>query len=166
MSIDAIGRSSTWSAVLDQLGSLQSSSPSQQCTSTDAVSATDAAQGPAHVSKFGQFLSKLKSLSESDPEKFKEVTSQIADTLDTAAQNATGDEKDRLTTLAERFKSASESGSADDLMPQRKTPDARTAAYEHADSGATHHAHRGGHHQPSAQMQQTWDSIFSMVDHA
>jgi hypothetical protein len=89
------------------------------------------------ISKPGQLLSDLDSLAQSDPDKFKAVTGDIAKKLKDAAAAQTGGRADFLNKLADRFSAASQSGNASDLTP----PNAGKA---HA-----HHGH-GGHHRAAA----------------
>ncbi len=76
---------------------------------------------PARVSKLGSLMAQLSELQQSDPDKFKEVASTIADKLKEAAASATesGDSEKatQLTELAEKFTTASETGSMPDLRP-------------------------------------------------
>jgi hypothetical protein len=83
----------------------------------------------ARVSEFGQLLSKLKQLQQSDPQKFKQVMSQLADSLKADAQNTSDPHaQEMLNKLSSKFAAAGELGDLSGLSP--------------AHHG--HHAH-GGH---------------------
>ena len=114
------------------INSVSSGGPSlsdiQAVTSAAATAASTAASSAVatattsngvsvEISKFGQLRSELDSLAQSDPEKFKAVTADIAQKLKDAAGNETGGKANFLNKLADRFNSASQSGNAADLSP-------------------------------------------------
>ena len=130
------------------INSVSSGGPSlsdiQAVTSAAATAASTAASSAVatattsngvsvEISKFGQLRSELDSLAQSDPEKFKAVTADIAQKLKDAAGNETGGKANFLNKLADRFNSASQSGNAADLSPA-------------AGQARGHHHHGGGHH--------------------
>lgn len=104
-----------------QLGIVGSSVASQQVTSvrslaTDQVlswpSDQESTSGPAELFK------KLEALATSDPEKFKEVTAQMAAKVEEAAEAATDpNEKKMLTELAAKLTDASQTGDVSGLKP-------------------------------------------------
>jgi hypothetical protein len=99
------------------------------------VSSSDAANGVSvDISRPGQLFSQLSSLAQSNPVEFKSVTADIAQKLKDAASSATGSQADFLNKIADRFQSASQSGSISDLAPAQQ-------------GGRAHgHRHHGGHH--------------------
>lgn len=76
---------------------------------------------PARVSKFGNLLSQLSELQQSNPDEFKATASKIADKLKEAAASASesGDTEKatKLSELAEKFQTASKTGEMPDLRP-------------------------------------------------
>lgn len=76
---------------------------------------------PAGVSKFGNLMSQLNELQQSDPDQFKEVVSQIAEKLKEAASSASesGDTEKatKLGELAQKFETAASTGEMPDLRP-------------------------------------------------
>lgn len=124
--------------------------------------------GNAEFSKIGQMLSKLESLASSDPEKFKELTAEIAEKLKEAAQGATGREATFLSAMADKFATASREGTTDAIKPPARPENgARPRPYEEASVSASTalvaahpSAERAG---PSEKAKQAWDEIFSLV---
>jgi hypothetical protein len=129
MSISAI------SPTNQTLGIQSVTSAAQPSTAGSAGSASGV---NVDISKPGQLLSELDSLAQSDPDKFKAVTADIATQLKNAAATQTGSSADLLNKLADRFSSASQSGTASAL-----TPPSAGKAHGH------HHGH-GGHHKTAA----------------
>ncbi len=77
----------------------------------------------AEFSQMAQRMSNLNTLAESDPDKFKSLTSDMATKLKSLADEATDEtEKARLSEMAEKFTSASESGDASELAPPPPPP--------------------------------------------
>ncbi len=129
-------------AALQWLTQVNSSANSGATSTTGSTSAgllsSLESNGTASLSQAGQFLSKLDSLAQTDPTKFKALTSQISTELSTAAQQATGPEQQFLQNLSGQFKTASETGSAAALQPSQLT------AQGQQPQGAQHHHHH--HH--------------------
>jgi hypothetical protein len=73
------------------------------------------------MSNLGSYMKQLKELQTSDPEKFKQVMSEISGKLQSAATSATeaGDtaQADMLNDLATKFSDAAETGTMPDLRP-------------------------------------------------
>ena len=107
MSVNSVSSSNSISS-LDPLLSIQ--------TQTD-VSSTSGAATKSSISKFGSLMNELQQLSQSDPDKFKEVTASIAQTLQSDASNATGNQAQFLNQLADKFQQASQTGSMSSLQP-------------------------------------------------
>jgi hypothetical protein len=127
---------------------LSSSSAAQICSSrlydpSNQVSKSAGVQdGPPKLSKLGSDMKQLEDLLQTDPSKFKQVTSEIAQKLQDAAQSAAdsghGQEAGALNDMAAKFKTASEAGT----MP---------------------HLHRG-HHDRSPTSSSTIDRNTSLTD--
>lgn len=122
MGIDGISSSSNVSP-LDPLSQLQTqgqtSPPSSGCSTSSSVSG------------FAKMMHELDQLQQSDPTKFKEVTANIAKTLETDAGSASGSQGQFLTSLANRFEQASQTGSMSPFQP--------------SGSAAGHHGHGHKH---------------------
>jgi hypothetical protein len=89
----------------------------------------------ANLSSLGQFFAELNQLSTQNPVEFKKITGEIAQKLDTQAQNTSDPTQvAQLKAIASRFDQASQTGDFSSLLP----PQSGTAA-----TGGKHH---GGHH--------------------
>ncbi|MBN9658920.1 MAG: hypothetical protein J0H49_12125 [Acidobacteria bacterium] len=112
MSVNAINSSLSANS-LESILKTRTSNPS----GTSGVSSDP----PARVSKLGSLMARLSELQQSDPDRFKEAASTIADKLKEAAASASesGDSEKatKLTELAQKFSSAAETGSMPDLRP-------------------------------------------------
>lgn len=102
----------------------------------------------------------LAALQQSDPEKFKQVVGQIADQLSQAASSQTGAAANKLSELADKFKTAAESGDLSALQPPA-----------HPGHGGGHHAHTAyaKHAPPDAggdAVKSAMDSAFDLIDQA
>lgn len=150
------------SNVSSGIGSLIGTTAVGPQTSTDATGSTSAVAGvTVDISKPGQLFGQLSSLATSDPDKFKQVTADIAQKLKDAASSQDGKGADFLTQLANRFSAASQSGSAADLGPPR--------AQGHHGGHGHHHRHAqsaGNGSSSSAVGQQSGDAsqIFQTVE--
>jgi hypothetical protein len=109
MSISSVGHT----AAAMRVERVTSATTSSQARETTVGGGADSVK----VSKRGAMLARLKDLASSDPAKFKEVTKEISDKLTAAAADATGEEKQALTSLADRFSKASDSGDMSSLAP-------------------------------------------------
>ena len=135
-------------------------------------SATQAAS--VDISKPGELFSKLQKLKAQDPDKYKEVVSDLADKLKTAAGSATGKDQEVLNNLAAKFQDAANGGDLTLGPPANGagSPKGPAAAYAQNSSSAQQGLsgvghHKGGHHhQQSAAVQQAFQSISDEVDKA
>ncbi len=130
-----------------------------------STSVDSADPAPADVSKMGSLMSQLDQLSKSDPTKFKEVTSDIADKLSAEATSA-GGKATFLSKLASDFTQASQSG---DMSAFKPPEGAQGSQGKQGASGAHHHhhAHASGAYSPSAQQQsQTGESVSDVIQTA
>jgi hypothetical protein len=116
MSISSIGNTNTVSQLLSNQLSAGSSTGSVASDSTD-------------LSPFANVMAQLQQLQQSDPTKFKSVMTDIASTLQTDAQNTTGSQAVVLSSLASKFKLASQTGQMPDLQSKGQA------------SSAHHHHH-------------------------
>lgn len=110
----------------------------------------------ADISGPGKFFAKLQQLSQSDPAKFKDVASKLADEFKTAASNASGQDAQFLSKLADRFTKAAQTG-------QFESPDASRAG------GAHHHHHHHGSEAAggaSSSIQKAFQDAIGIVDQA
>jgi hypothetical protein len=106
--------------------------PTQVATAQTAATGGASASDSTQMSPMASLLNQLQQLQQSDPDKFKSVMSSIADTLKTDAQNATGPQAQRLTSLANKFDQAAQTGQMPDLQP---------AGQQQGASGHHHHHH-------------------------
>jgi hypothetical protein len=116
-------------------------------------------QGPPDIklSPMGQMMSKLESLSTSDPDKFKQVTEDISEKLKAAASQATGTDADMLNKMADRFAEASKTGDMSALKPPKP------ADVEQGQSQSTGQMQGHHHYGPSEAVRIAMDDIFSDV---
>jgi hypothetical protein len=129
---------------------------SQQTQGTSQTTSSQDAAANIKLSPMGQMMSKLESLSESDPDKFKELTLQISEKLKTAASKATGKDAEMLTEMADQFAKASESGDMSALRPP-KPPDGAH------DQSAPPPPTRGQDGGPSDDVRSVMDDIFQQA---
>ena len=86
---------------------------------TAAVSCTGSvAKDSSEISSLASLMNQLQQLQQSDPAKFKTVMADIASTLKTDAQNATGSQASFLNNLAAKFDRAAQTGQMPDLQPK------------------------------------------------
>lgn len=123
MSISSITGTSATSAI----SSIQFQ-PSTATTSAPPSGDTTAMSGIA------QFMSKLSSLEQSNPDQAKQVLSTIASKLNDAASSATGDQATHLKDLAAKFTQAADTGDLSGIQPPQ--------------GGGGHHHHH--HAKPAA----------------
>ncbi|HSY21410.1 MAG TPA: hypothetical protein VK841_04810 [Polyangiaceae bacterium] len=119
--------------------------PVTTTSTTSASSIPPSAAASAAISTPGQFFSQMQSLSQSNPTEFKAVASQVATTFQNAASQATGQQAQFLTNLANQFSQAAQTGT----MPNPATGGVSGASAAQAASpqGAPHmhhHHHHGG----------------------
>jgi hypothetical protein len=90
-------------------------------SATGAASGSDSGcggTGSASMSKGAQFLNQLQQLKQSDPDKLKQVLSDISSKLQDAAKQAIGTQADALNKLADKFQQAAQTGELSKLQPQ------------------------------------------------
>ncbi len=98
------------------------------------------------ISPLAQMMTTLQQLQQTDPAKYKEVTGQIATTLQKAAQSAQSDGNTTvvaaLNQLSSEFQDASQTG---------QMPNLKNLATAHSGHHGHHHAH-GGASQPQDRL--------------
>lgn len=136
-----------------------------QGSDTDGDDATDSAK----VSQPAEMLSKLQQLKTSDPEKFKQVVSDIASKLKSASQQKSGFGSKMLSDLAEKFQNVADGGDLSQLEPPKppnppQGTQGMASQYLKQDKLSTvDHLKRRGDHE---EMRSLMDSIFDKVDKA
>lgn len=121
-------------------------SANQQTGSTDATTNTNSTDSVStQISKPGKMLAELQQLASSDPAKFKQVTSEIADKLQQAAQQDSGNSATFLNNLADKFRQASQTGDASALAPNKNSQQGSLSINSLQSSGGAK-AHHGHHH--------------------
>ena len=104
-------------------------------TSTDSI----------NLSKPAELLSKLEQLKQSDPDKFKEVLTNIADELNNAAKQKSGFIAQILTSLADKFQSVANGGDISQLMPPNP-PNSDLYTQQSGNSADQSQKGKGSHH--------------------
>jgi hypothetical protein len=102
----------------------------------------------ANLSNLGQSFAELKQLSTQNPAEFKKITAEIAQQLDTQAQNSSDPtQAAQLKGIAGRFDQASKTGDFSSVLPSKSS-------------------HHGGHHHHggSGPESSVLSSIFSQVE--
>ena len=84
---------------------------------TDSSATLNAPASTSEVSGPGKWMSELQDLQKSDPDKFKQVTSEISEKLKQEAAGASGQQATFLNKLADKFGQASQSGDMSALQP-------------------------------------------------
>ncbi|MGH7972056.1 MAG: hypothetical protein ACREIC_25365 [Limisphaerales bacterium] len=109
---------------------------------SSSSSTTDSSSDGLSISGPGQFFSQLQQLSAQNPADFKQVIAEMAQKLDTEAQQA-GNSTDaqRLQSMAGRFEQASQTGDFSSLLPSNSDGSSSTAQAQ-----GTQRAHSGHHH--------------------
>jgi len=116
------------------ISSINGNSALSQLLSNQATSTANSGGVPTDssaISSLASLMSELQQLQQSDPTKFKAVMADVASTLKTDAQNATGSQASALNNLAAKFDQASQSGQMPNLQPQG----------QHGAGGHHHHHH-------------------------
>ena len=114
MSISSIGSMSTLSQLL--------ANQTVTGTSTGGV-----ASDSTDISPFASMMAQLQQLQQNDPAKFKSVMADVASTLQTDAQNATGSQAVALSSLASQFKFAAQTGQ----MPEQQSSGQSSGSHHH-----------------------------------
>jgi TolA-binding protein len=112
-------------------------SSSTNTTRTSSTGSSGSTQDTNQLSSFAQIVSSLQQLQQSNQSQYQQVTQQVSNNLQTAAQTATADGNtslaSKLTQLSTDFKNASTSGQLPNVQDLAK-----------AIGGGHHHHHHGG----------------------
>jgi hypothetical protein len=126
---------------------------SKNSGSTSATGSVSQTPDNPDLSPAARMLKMLQQLQQEDPNKFKQLTADIASHLKTEAAQATAagnaTEASKLTSLAAVFQNASSTG---------QVPNAQSLQQAGLGTGAHHHHHHGGGANPFASSQATSDS--------
>jgi hypothetical protein len=137
------------------------------------VGASPGGQTVATISGPGQLLANLEELQSQDPVRFRQVTTQIAAQLRTAAQQASpGANANLLSDLSIKFQNIANGGSLSQLQPQ--TPQstigigAYTSAAQNSTAGLIGLTLQNGNQSnaPNSNLQQIFVSISNQVSRA
>ena len=110
--------SSTTLSSITQATATQATAQVASAQSAPAPDATDAfGADRTHLSKMGELMSKLQDLESSDPDKAKQVLSNIASALADKA-SADGSTDPHLQELSDKFAQAAQTGDLSGLKPQ------------------------------------------------
>ena len=132
---------------------LSFTNPTGAAQQTGAGSSATMPAVTTDVSNAGNFFSQLSQLQQNDPAKFKQTMSDIANQLNSAASNTKGNQASFLSTLANKFQTASQTGDVSSLKPPANDYNQDTLASSlNSTSGATPaHHHHGHHHKVQSQ---------------
>ena len=157
MSIAAIGANLLSSLSAGLLGTR--SSRTQENTPQSGADQVSVAR--PEMAKMFEAMQKLEDLQSSDPDKFKQITTDMASKLKAAAGKAPeGFEKEFLTKLAESFDASSKSGKLE--RPEGPGADGPKNGYGPHRSGGHHHGgHGGGGGAEVSQMSQTTQDLLA-----
>lgn len=167
MSISSIsGTNQTDSS--QSLAALLQASQSNGSASSVADSGSTGAAASTQILGPAQMLAKLQALQTKDPDKFKQVMSDMSDKL-SALADKTGDQK--LSQLADKFKTAGETGDLSALQPPPPPSSAQAgaaAAYAQNDSSGSqtkgHHHHHHASGSGSSHGQSTMSTLMTQFN--
>ena len=115
--------SSVSSTGAQQLWQILAASSQNVSNSETGVISTGTTTESLDLSEPGKLFSQLQELSESDPEKFKTVMTDIATQIQEAAESSSDEnESGMLMKVAEDFQSAAESGDLSEALPKGPPP--------------------------------------------
>jgi trimeric autotransporter adhesin len=145
------------------LGSLTSSLLTS-ASSTAATTSTSSPSSPAiggagstSISSAGQFFSEMQQLSQANPTEFKAVAAQVATSFQDAASKASGPQAQMLTSLANQFSQAAQTGT----LPSPQSQGSGTKGAHH------HHRHGGGGStSQSSSVQSAFQSAMQILQQA
>ena len=165
MSISSISDNSVLSRYNININSTNSVS-SVSATESDTGSAAGIAglqamsADSASISKPGDLMAKLQKLKETDPDKFKEVCTSIAEKLSSAAESS-GDTK--LSEMADKFTDVANGGDISQLAPPKPPQKPMESGYSQDNQSSIANMGQGG---GKNGMKEIMDSIFAEVDEA
>jgi hypothetical protein len=117
------------------------------------------------ISRGGQFLSKLQSLKQSDPAKFKNLLTQISNQLSAAAQQAgTGTTQGQfLSDLAARFQNVANGGDLSQLQAPRSAGNRLQQAYGQGEQSSQQILYNALNNQTNGQLSATDAAIRKLM---
>jgi hypothetical protein len=124
MSVSGVSSGFSSSELLNLLGSSSTQSVGAASSGSNTLASilggsASSAGDTAQISGPGQLFAQLQQLQQSNPTQFKQLTSQIAGQLQTAATQVTGGEAGFLANLATKFQTASQTGDVSSLQPSQ-----------------------------------------------
>ena len=154
MNINGIGSSA--------LSGLSSAASSTQTTKTKS-SIPPAANGAAtsNISKPAELLQKLQQLEQQDPAQAKQILTQLAETLQKAADQSK-DANSPIAKLAAAFKSAADTGDLSSVQAAMKPPSASTTSMPSGTQGAKGHHH--GHHHGGGALATAFSTAIGQIE--
>ena len=168
MNLSGVGNSGSITDLTALYGA-QVSRATSSSTISAATSATEDTTGKTDslsISKPAEMFSKLEQLKASDPEKFKQVVTDIASKLKSAAEKQSGPAAAMLSDLAGKFENVAKGGDLSQLKPPNPpnfAGGARGAAGQRPPQGIRRQVDHGKHDQG---VKQVMDDIFAEVDKA
>ncbi len=133
-----------------------SDTATSQATATGEVGSS---QGDSvNVSQASQLFSQLQQLQQSDPDKFKQVLTNIASELQSAAQGKSGFEAQTLSDLATKFQNVANGGDISQLKPPSSSN-----SDQYTQQGAVSTKHHHGHHHGTSGTQNDIKQVMSNV---
>ncbi|MGD0822742.1 MAG: hypothetical protein ABSA71_18580 [Desulfomonilia bacterium] len=133
-----------------------SDTATSQATATDAVGSSQS--DSVNVSQASQLFSQLQQLQQSDPDKFKQVMTNIAGELQSAAQGKSGFEAQTLSDLATKFQNVANGGDISQLMPPTQS-----SSDQYTQQGSVSAKHHHGHHHGTSGAQNDIKQVMSNV---
>ena len=160
------------------IGSINTGSIGKAATSQG--SSTAATSASVDISRPAELYAKLQQLQSTDPDKFKQVVSDVADKLKTLAdQNSNSPQAKMLSSLAAKFQDVANGGDLSQLKPTEPTSgqanNAASAYSQATQDGSNLNAaqHHGGHHHHKSggsgsanPIQSQLANIFAEIDSA
>jgi hypothetical protein len=154
--------SSTLSAVLD------TSRTSSTAKTPSSIPPAAGAASSTHISKPGQLLQQLQQLQQQDPTKFKQVVTQLADSVQQIADNS-GDTQGLAAKFATALKSVADTGDLSALQTAMQPPkltQAQISEMKTSQNGTTTGAQTYPHHSGGGALHSAIDTAMNQVTQA
>lgn len=128
-------------------------------TQASAIGAVGSSQADSvNVSQPAELFSKLQQLQQTDPDKFKQVLTNIAGELQNAAKGKSGFEAQALSDLATKFQNVANGGDISQLKPPSSSN-----SDQYTQQGAVSAKHHHGHHHGTSGTQTDIKQVMSSV---
>ena len=128
-------------------------------TQASAIGAVGSSQvDSVNVSQPAELFSKLQQLQQTDPDKFKQVLTNIAGELQSAAKGKSGFEAQTLSDLATKFQNVANGGDISQLKPPSSSN-----SDQYTQQGAVSTKHHHGHHHGTSGNQTDIKQVMSSV---